>query len=174
MVLGNDSSTPTLSVVDQDFISLGYKAAAMLDNLIQKGSASPVTRLVEPRRLIVRESSDVFHSSDPMVSEAMRYIADHCRETLQVDDLADALNTSRRTLERRFDELLGRSVYSEIKRLRTDLIKRLLIETDLSISALAHECGFGSTSHFTQFFTKNTGLTPSVYRNEHKGTNHLP
>ena len=44
--------------------------------------------------------------------------------------LADALNTSRRTLERRFEEVVGRSVYSEIARLRAEYVKRQLIETE--------------------------------------------
>lgn len=160
------SASPTLSEVDSDYIGIGYESARMLDELMAGQQVDPLVRKITPTRLIVRESSDFYVSRDPLVTEAMRYIADHCRQTLRVEDLADALNTSRRTLERRFEEVVGRSVYSEITRVRTDYVKRVLIETDRPLAAIAQDCGFSSASHFTRYFSKEAGMTPSAYRQQ--------
>ena len=158
------AASPTLSVVDSDYFGLGYASANYLDELMSGKSSDEQPRRIIPTDLIVRESSDFYLSSDPMVTDAMRYIADHCRQTLRVEDLAEALHTSRRTLERRFEEIVGRSVYSEIARLRAEYVKRQLVETDRPLAGIAEDCGFSSASHFTRFFSNVVGMTPSAYR----------
>ena len=164
------NASPKLSAVDTDYFGLGFESAQLLDRLMRGKQADPLQRFIAPKRIVVRESSDVFISADPIVSGAMRFIADHCRKTLRVEDVAEALDTSRRTLERRFEEVLGRSVYSEISRLRTDYIKRLLVDTDRPLSTVAEDCGFGSASHFTRFFRKEVGVTPSYYRKDQRSS----
>lgn len=158
------AASPTLTMVELDNFGLGYQSAQMLDDLMQGKPVEPRVRHVTTKRLIVRESSDFYLSSDPLVTEAMRYIADHCRQTLRVEELAEALHTSRRTLERRFEEVVGQSVYSEIARLRGEYVKRQLIETDRPMAKIAQDCGFSSASHFTRFFSNVVGMTPSAFR----------
>ena len=160
------SASPTLSVVEVDFFNVGYESAALLDQLMQDETIDPFVKYIKPKRIIIRESSDVFISSDPMICEAIRYIAGHCRQTLGVEELAEHVKTSRRTLERRFEEVLNRSVYGEIKRLRTDHIRRLLLETDLSLASIAEDCGFSSVSHFTRYFRNEAGTTPGSFRKQ--------
>ena len=160
------AASPTLTVVDSDYFGIGYESSKMLDDLMAGRPLYQPSRMITPTRLTVRESSDFYLSSDPLVTEAMRYIADHCRQTLRVEDLADALNTSRRTLERRFEEVVGRSVYSEVARLRGEYVKRQLIETDRPLSVIAQDCGFSSASHFTRFFSNVVGMTPSAFRKQ--------
>ncbi|MGB1125471.1 MAG: helix-turn-helix domain-containing protein [Phycisphaeraceae bacterium] len=168
------AASPTLTMVDSDDFVIGYESAKMLDRLMAGEQLESQIERVTPSRLIVRESSDFYLSSDPLVTEAMRYIADHCRETLRVEDLADALNTSRRTLERRFEEVVGRSVYSEVARLRAEYVKRYLLDTDQPLSAIARDCGFSSASHFTRFFSNVVGMTPSAYRKDQSFTKRKP
>ncbi|MEM6257502.1 MAG: helix-turn-helix domain-containing protein, partial [Planctomycetota bacterium] len=160
------AASPTLTVIDSDYFGIGYESAQYLDKLMSGAAAEPLVRRVTPTRLVVRESSDFYLSPDPLVTQAMRYIADHCRQTLRVEDLAGALSTSRRTLERRFEEVVGRSVYSEIARLRAEYVKRQLLETDRPLAAIAQECGFSSASHFTRFFSNLVGMTPSAFRKQ--------
>lgn len=158
------AASPTLTVVDSNYFGVGFASAKMLDELMAGRAPTPSPRLITPTRLIVRESSDFYLSSDPLVTQAKRYIADHCRQTLRVEDLADAMNTSRRTLERRFEEVVGQSVYSEIARLRAEYVKRQLLETDHPLARIARDCGFSSASHFTRFFSNVAGMTPSSFR----------
>lgn len=160
------AASPTLTVVDSDYFGIGYASAQMLGELMAGRPLEQPSRKITPTRLIVRESSDFYLSPDPLVTAAMRYMADHCRQTLRVEDLAEALHTSRRTLERRFEEVVGRSVYSEVARLRGEYVKRQLIESDRPLAEIAEDCGFSSASHFTRFFSNVVGMTPSAFRKE--------
>ncbi len=161
---------PTLSSVDHDYFTTGYRAAGMLDQLMR---GEPVLRdrplFIAPRRLVIRESSDTFITPNEQVTEAMRYIADHAGHALTVPQVADAMSVSRRTLERLFELHLGQSIYATITRFRIDFIKRALIDSKAPLAAVAVDCGFASVSHFTEFFRKSTNITPSRFRRQHQG-----
>lgn len=160
------SYSPTLSSIETDLYQQGYEAAALLDELMDGQAAAPLHRLLMPKRIIVRESTDVFLCEDPLVSEAMHAIAERVHQPIGVDELAESVGMARRTLERKFEETLGRSVHSEIRRIRAEHIQRLLIETGRSISDIAFGCGFDSASHFARFFKREVGVTPSAYRDQ--------
>lgn len=158
------SMSPTLSAIEIDYYKQGQEAAEMLDQLMQGKAVSLRIKTVSPTRVIVRESTDVFLCDDKLVTQAMRYIAEHSREALRVDRVAEALHVSRRTLDRRFEEAIGKTVSQEIQRLRLQQIENLLLGTDHSMSKVAEMCGFGSASHFSEFFSKNMGVSPSTFR----------
>ena len=71
---------------------------------------------------------------------------------------------SRRALEIRFRKTLGRTILSEIQRIRLERAKRLLLETDLPLPAVAESAGFGTPSYLVQVFRQNVGITPARYR----------
>lgn len=160
------ASSPTLSYVSSDYFKHGYQAAAMLDKLMAGQQVNPKHRLFKPDRVVVRESSDVFLCDDPVVSDAVRFLAGHVRQNPSVEEVAGHLSVSRRTLERRFSEALGRTIQTEMKRLRIDSIKRLLLETEKPLSDIAMDFGFSSTSYFAKYFKGELGLTPSAYRKQ--------
>jgi len=156
---------PSLSSVDQDFERIGYRAARLLDRLMSSRPKPPKKPiLIKPRGLTVRASSDAFVVADPLAAKALRFIADHARDAVTVEDVAKHLHTTTRTLARRFKEFLGRAASDEINRLRTEYIKRRLEDPDIRLGDLAVECGFHSPSHFALFFRKMTGLRPKDYR----------
>ena len=156
---------PSLSSVDHDMQQVGCRAAELLDELMtsrRRPPAEPI--LIPPKGLTVRESSDAFVVADPLVAKALRFIADHAREAISVEDVARRANTTTRTLARRFGQFLGRSPWDELCRLRTEYIKRRLEGPAIRLGDLARECGFHSPSHFALFFRKMTGMRPKDYR----------
>lgn len=163
--------TPTLSAIDFDYWEQGYQAAAVLDRLMRGERVEPRNKLIQPQRVIVRESTDVFVCEDELVSEAMRYIAKHCRRTLSANEVADKLDVSRRTLDRRFLDVVGESVSQVVIRLRIQQIENALTESDLTMAKVADLFGFGSASQFTQYFKKHAGLTPTAYRKQYQIVN---
>lgn len=158
--------SPTLSYITSDYFQHGYQAAAILDKLMAGQEIHPKHRLFAPGRVVVRESSDVFISDDPLVSDAVRFIAGHVRQNPAIEEVAGHLGVSRRKLERHFSESLGRTIQTEIKRLRIEYIKRLLLETERSLSDIAMDFGFSSTSYFAKYFKGELGMTPSAYRKQ--------
>jgi LacI family transcriptional regulator len=73
---------------------------------------------------------------------------------------------SRRTLERRFAALLGRSPRDEIARVQLGHVKQLLTMTNYPLSKIAQLAGFRYVESMCVLFKKATGLTPGQYRRE--------
>lgn len=160
--------TPTLSAIEFDFWEQGYQAAAVLDRLMRGERVEPRNKLIPPGRVIARESTDIFVCEDELISQAMRFIADRCRQAISTEEVAAALEVSRRTLDRRFEEVLGKTVSQAIAGQRVTQIEGMLIESALSMTELAELFSFGSASLFTQFFKRHTGVTPTAYRERHQ------
>lgn len=156
-----------ISAVELDFFRVGYEAAELLDELMQGKTPEDLHRRVRPGRLLQRQSTDAFLCGDPLVEEAMRYIADHSRESLRVEDVAAALNTSKATLWRRFHDVLGRPISEEITRLRIEHVKRTLTECNESHAVIARRLGYSSAGQFSRSFHKLVGMTPSEFRRKH-------
>lgn len=162
------SPTPTLTSIDMGYAQIGCEAAAMLDRLMDGGTARVKTNLVAPVELIPRQSTDSFAASDPLVARAQRFIAEHGQERIHVNDVVAAMEMPRRTLERRFRDSTGRGVAEEITRLRLERAKRCMIETDIPLRAVARESGFPTADRFYKVFTRVVGGPPTRYREENR------
>ncbi|MFR3252021.1 MAG: helix-turn-helix transcriptional regulator [Eisenbergiella sp.] len=70
-----------------------------------------------------------------------------------------------------FRQHLGISPGQFILRKKTDRAAELLTATSMPVSAIAEALGFASQFYFSNFFKKQTGMTPSryraIYRREH-------
>jgi LacI family transcriptional regulator len=163
--------SPALSSVDVDFPRRGYLAAAMLDELMAGHTVDgPV--LVPPREVISRESTAVFGYSQASLRRAVEYIVLHADQPITVRAVTAAAGVSRRTLEQQFADVLRRSIHDEIWRQHVACARRLLSTSDLSMTAIARQCGFGSASSFSTVFQRHTGRSPRDYRLEFGGHIH--
>jgi len=158
------SPAPSLTSIDLGYAQVGYQAAAMLDRLMH-GEAPPQTpQLISPAKLIPRQSTDSYAVDDPVVAQALRFIAEHGHEPIKVSDVAAATHAARRSLERRFQEAMGRTIGQEIMRLRLERAKRRLVESDLPLKNVARHSGFTSDNHFYRTFVRLEGISPKAYR----------
>jgi LacI family transcriptional regulator len=64
--------------------------------------------------------------------------------------------------------MLGRTPHEEIIRVQLNRVKRLLGETDLSLSEIAERSGFEHVEYLSVVFKKEVGLPPSQYRQENR------
>lgn len=121
----------------------------------EKGAHLPKLRAARP---------DTHHLHDLVVEQALDLIWSETARPLSVSDIARRLPVTRRTLDRRFAELVGHSVLEEIVVCRMSRATRLLRETDLPIKAIAHQSGFSSTERMRVAFIEREGLSPTAYR----------
>jgi LacI family transcriptional regulator len=157
-------SSPPLSSVELDCQRIGFEAARMLSGMVSGRKGAGRVVLVPPRRLVVRQSSDIIATEDPDVAEAMRFIRQHASEPINVKDLLRAIPMSRRMMELRFVQLIGRTPRAEMMRLRMERATTLLLDTDLPIASVAQKSGFTGQEIFSTAFRRETGTTPSRYR----------
>lgn len=157
-------SFPPLSSVQPDTLRTGYEAAAYLDRMMAGEQVPPDTILLDPLGVVTRQSTDVLAIDDPNVASAVRYIREHAYDGINVSDVLRHVSLSRRALEKRFQELVGRTPHEEIVRLRIERVKQLLTETDLSMEVIAQRSGFSYVEYLSAAFKRATGRSPRAYR----------
>ena len=94
------------------------------------------------------------------------YIAIHIREKLSIPRLARQAGYTEYYFSHKFKNEMGCSVADYIKREKIGQAKLLLAGTKMSIQEISDELSFGSRSYFSSSFQKETGLSPSEYREQ--------
>lgn len=163
-----DLAQPTMSSIAISGRELGYRAAKLLDALMSGGGvpAQREDQSVGPGRLVQRSSSDLLAVEDARVAAALRYIRNNADRFFTVTNVVDALTVSRRSLERRFRQAMGTSLHDEIARTHVERAKKLLKETNWSVTRIAKESGFNSTNRFEVTFRKLAGANAGEYRKQ--------
>ena len=115
-------------------------------------------------------SLDEHEIEDEIVQAAIEIIwNDTHTPPLAVANVARKLPVTRRTLDRRFSESLGRSVLDEINACRFARAKRLLLETDLPIKTVSYLSGFPSRERMRIMFIEREGAPPRDFRDRERG-----
>ncbi|HLA83646.1 MAG TPA: DNA-binding transcriptional regulator [Thermoguttaceae bacterium] len=170
--VGNDDvacevASPPLSSVVLNSFRMGYEAAVLLDRLMRGEKVDVKERLLPPLDIITRQSTDVMAVADPVVSKAMRFIQQQACEGIKVTDVLRHVLVSRTVLEDRFHRALDRSAHEMILEARTKRVKELLAHTELSLADIADRAGFKHVEYLCTVFKRETGWTPTRYREEH-------
>lgn len=160
-------TTPPLTSIALNTEGGGFEAARLLDKLMAGEIKKPQTIIVRPTHIVTRLSTDILAIDDTEVGKAIRYIRSRAREKVWVSDVANSVAISRRELERRFRRIIGRSIHSEIRRIRVEEIAAMLSETNLSISHIAINLGFSGIEHIARYFKKEKGVAPLIYRKKY-------
>lgn len=85
-------------------------------------------------------------------------------EPWTLEQMAKVARLSRTSLLRVFRQATGRSPVDYLIGLRIEAAKRLLRQTELSMTDIALETGFGDSNYFARQFRLVTGRTPTAYR----------
>jgi LacI family transcriptional regulator, galactose operon repressor len=155
---------PTLSSVSLQLGEIGRTAAAMLQRQMKGQAVRQRPLLIEPNQVVTRRSTDSLAVEDRAVRKALDFLQASVQEPIAVTDVARAVGLSRRQLERSFRDALGRTVLSEIHRLRLDRALKLLRETDWKIEVVAYRAGFSGSRQMAEIFRRQFGRPPREFR----------
>lgn len=164
LLLAADVMRTPITTVDPNLEAMGYRGAALLDDLMD-GKPMPQDPIrVAPAGLIVRKSSDLMAINHPGIARSLQHIQKHFHEPVSVSDLAKLAAMSLRGFHQMFVKHVGRSPGNELHRIRIEHAKRLLISSTEKTEAVARKCGYQNINSFWVSFRKATGLTPKQYR----------
>jgi len=163
-VLICDLADPPISSMALNTEGAGHDAAKLLDRLMAGEKMTGQQIRVPPTHIVTRMSTDILAVTDREVAAAVRFVRRNPNRMIQVNDVVEATNVSRRVLEKRFRAILRRSVYQEIRRVRVNYIIELLVGTDMSITEIAIKSGFDGVEHISRYFRKETGICLREYR----------
>lgn len=153
-----------LSSILPDHESLGHTAARELGRLLRGGSPKDVTISNPVREIFERDSTNIVPPAEHLIRKAKAYISSHASESITPKDVVRYLGVSRSLADLRFRELNGSSIRKEIAVARIGTIKRRLTSSKNSLSEIAHRCGFSSCPALSRYFKRETGLSPSEWR----------
>ena len=165
------------SIIDKVFeryprncINLENVDARQMDKLIDKFNNSGckdvhlLTKIIELVRLSPMKNSDF-----PVIEAAKNYINDNLARDFSINDIADHLHVSVYYLSHLFKSVTGTTILEYRNELRFTQAKLMLIQTNMDITYIAEQTGFGSAAYFTSLFSKAEKIPPSEYRKYHKG-----
>ena len=95
----------------------------------------------------------------------LNFIDENAHSAVDFYALAQANNYSYHRFRHLFKERFGISPHAYLTTQRVEYAKRLLENTPYSITRVAYDCGFQSSSQFCNIFKKYTGVTPGEYKN---------
>jgi AraC family transcriptional regulator len=98
------------------------------------------------------------------LSQTIEYIQAHLSEDISLNDIANELGMSQYYFCHLFKRSTGISPHQFLIRQRVEQAKRLLRQSERTVTAIALDCGFANQSHFARYFRQCTGMNPSEFR----------
>ncbi len=162
-------ANPPLSSIAVDLEQTGYNAAALLHKIILGQEKMKGQRLVnEPTHIVTRQSTDILAVNDPDLAAAIHFIRTNVNRHIRVSDVVRETFTSRRGLEIKFRDHLRHSIADEIMRIKVDRVAEMLLESDASMERIAETMAFCTPSHMRKVFMKIKGISPYIFRKQHR------
>lgn len=154
---------PHLSSINQKVEQAGYRVAELISRMLKDPSCKGNNINVELGTIVTRRSSDILVNDNPYITTVLRYIHEHLREKISVDELVSLVPLSRRLLENKFFQSTGSSIYDYIINARVEKMAEYLTE-GLTVSEAAFRIGANDTKNISRSFKKIKGMTPMEFR----------
>lgn len=140
----------------------------MVQNLQAKGIL-PEKEEEAPEQEIVEEAdSEEAEANSFLVNNALKFMEEHYRDKLKLQDVADHVYVSQWHLSKLLNRYRGQSFSDILNNIRIEKAKELLKDPSLRIGDIADRVGFLDMAHFSRVFKRQTGLSANEYRNSLK------
>lgn len=104
------------------------------------------------------------NTSDQRINQLLDYLLNHLQLPHSIDELANKMSMSRRTLTRHFQKATGISIGEWLTVARLNRSQELLESSAFSIERVAELAGFQSSVTFRQVFKDKFGVSPMQWR----------
>lgn len=94
----------------------------------------------------------------------LNWLAEHFSEEIDWEALATRFSLSLRTLHRQLKQQTGSTPQRYLNQLRLLQARHLLRHSEMRITDIAYQCGFGDSNHFSTLFKREFGTSPRTIR----------
>ena len=148
-----------------------YRDAMQLEETFLQFLEDAINNASVFHQRIRSKRTNTLNSHIKLVEAAKEYIGLHFRQTIQLEDLSAAVNSSVFHLCRVFRKLTGLTIHSFILQMRLrSTLQEVIDPKNPSLTDVALDFGFSSHSHFTNSFRSLFGVSPSRLRNKKTNT----
>ena len=156
-------ASTALSSVVGNARQVGRAAADCLSAWLKSGQA-PEKDIVIPGATIIARTSTVGSSGSVVMESVRRFLHTHAHRGVMLTELVKLSKLSEKTLIHRYRSAYGIHPVLESQQLRSAAIKKLLVNSELSVADVAHRCGFATQSALTNFCKRHLANSPSHLR----------
>ena len=102
-----------------------------------------------------------------MMEKLMKFLeANISEQDLKIEDMADAVNLGRTVFYGKIKSIVGMAPFDFLRHIRMQRAEDLISRSQMNISEVAYAVGFTDPKYFTKCFKKETGMTPTEYRDK--------
>jgi len=104
---------------------------------------------------------------DKDILKAQTFIEENHHLPLNIDDIAEKTNMSKRNFIRRFKKATQNTPFEYLQRVKIEAAKKALEKGNQNINLLMYDAGYNDIKTFREVFKKLTGLTPQDYKRKY-------
>ena len=194
--ISNDDNREVLGLTDFDYLPVKMATNYKVDDVLVLETGEPIVNKVElvtrgngfvdwstTTKTALRDTKgeivgiigvtrpfspgEVEYDAFDSLSETIKLIQERFNETLSADEMAKASNMSVSTLQRHFQKIFNMTPVQYVRHIRIQHACHLMVQSALTLSEIAQQCGFSDQSHFTREFSRIMNESPNVYRKRH-------
>lgn len=113
------------------------------------------------------EASSIVSSIKGLIIEQIHY-SDEPLKTNFSTFLAEKLSKDYSTLSRLFSSVESITIEKFVTAQKIERVKELLVYNEMTLSQIAHLMNYSSVAHLSAQFKKETGLTPTSFKNQRR------
>ena len=134
-------------------------------------SGSEETTMEAPHREYRLEAPEIVDTDQEMMEKLMKFLeANISEQDLKIEDMADAVNLGRTVFYGKIKSIVGMAPFDFLRHIRMQRAEDLISRSQMNISEVAYAVGFTDPKYFTKCFKKETGMTPTEYRDKKRVT----
>lgn len=103
------------------------------------------------------------HNNSEVIEQTLKYISENLVSDLSLKTLSELYNFSPVYFHKMFKSSTGKNLREYVEEQRIRKAIELLVSTEMTLTQIAHECGFSSQSYFSYAFKRYAGITPREY-----------
>ena len=101
---------------------------------------------------------------DDKILKAVLYMHAHLEDEITLDELANEVFLEKTYFLKRFKSVVGFTPMKYARLIKMDKAKELLTYSDKNITQISDMLGFKSVHHFSNSFSRDVGVSPTVYK----------
>ena len=137
------------------------KADALANNMAEVLFAQLVMTLTRHRFAVDNLAAP---HSEALLDKLITALTGSLNRTFMLERFCDQEQCSERALRQQFRAQTGMTINNYLRQLRICHAQYLLQHTELLIGEVSTRCGFEDSNYFSVVFTRETGMTPSQWR----------
>ena len=154
-------SMPCLSLILAEHQSSDIFSNCMLKMYFQTLVVRILRYINDASILIVNNNT---RATDEALQIAVDYINEHFKNNITLDDMAELLHLNPSYFSKKFKSANGLGFKEYLNNVRINHSEKLLLETGMSITEIAFECGYDNSNYYGDAFKKVNGVSPSTFR----------